>query len=147
MQPNIWGPGAWIFLHSISLHYPDFPTVQDKKIMYDFVYLLAKVLPCDVCQEHFQEYLRQHPVNFHLDSRFSFARWLVNAHNSVNVLNGKPVLSMEDFEKKYTMLYRNTDKPYKTVLYYKEKFHQLRIALVFAVCLLLGILLWVIKFR
>ena len=147
MQPNIWGPGAWIFLHSITLHYPDFPSMQDKKVMYDFVHLLAKILPCDICQEHFAQYLGANPVNFHLGSRYEFAKWMVNAHNSVNIQQGKPQLSMKDFEKKYTNLYKNTDKPYKTVLYYKEKFHQWRIVSVFAICLLIGVIVWAVKFK
>ena len=26
MEPNIWGPGAWTFLHSITFQYPENPT-------------------------------------------------------------------------------------------------------------------------
>ena len=32
MEPNIWGPGAWTFLHSITLNYPNNPNIQTKKI-------------------------------------------------------------------------------------------------------------------
>ena len=30
MNPEIWGPPAWMFLHSISLAYPKNPTDVDK---------------------------------------------------------------------------------------------------------------------
>ena len=30
MEPEIWGPHAWQFLHSITLSYPDNPTLEDK---------------------------------------------------------------------------------------------------------------------
>ena len=30
MEPEIWGPHAWQFLHSITLSYPDNPTFEDK---------------------------------------------------------------------------------------------------------------------
>ena len=31
MNPKIWGPHAWIFLHSITLNYPENPTPELKK--------------------------------------------------------------------------------------------------------------------
>ena len=30
MNPKIWGPGGWLFLHSITLNYPENPTENDK---------------------------------------------------------------------------------------------------------------------
>ena len=27
MEPNIWGPGAWTFLHSITFQYPENPSI------------------------------------------------------------------------------------------------------------------------
>ena len=30
MDPLIWGPHAWFFLHSITLVYPDNPSEQEK---------------------------------------------------------------------------------------------------------------------
>ena len=36
MEPNIWGPSAWIFLHTITLQYPEKPTDDDKKKYYVF---------------------------------------------------------------------------------------------------------------
>jgi len=37
MRADIWGPHAWIFLHSISLEYPDNPTNIDKNNMKNFI--------------------------------------------------------------------------------------------------------------
>ena len=31
MKPEVWGPHAWIFLHSITFNYPDNPTDDEKK--------------------------------------------------------------------------------------------------------------------
>ena len=41
MNPNIWGPGAWTFLHSVTLNYPDTPSQQDKNEYADFFKSLA----------------------------------------------------------------------------------------------------------
>ena len=30
MDPRIWGPPAWTFLHSVTLAYPDNPTETDR---------------------------------------------------------------------------------------------------------------------
>ena len=30
-NPEVWGPGAWLFLHTISLNYPTNPTYEDKE--------------------------------------------------------------------------------------------------------------------
>ena len=31
MDPNVWGPPAWLFLHSVTLNYPKNPTPQDQE--------------------------------------------------------------------------------------------------------------------
>ena len=31
MDPKVWGPNAWIFLHSITMNYPKNPTNEDKE--------------------------------------------------------------------------------------------------------------------
>ena len=53
MDPKIWGPGAWLFLHSVTLNYPNSPTQIDKKIYSDFFNLVGKVLPCSACKNHY----------------------------------------------------------------------------------------------
>ena len=37
MEAKIWGPHAWIFLHSITMAYPENPTDNDKKYMKIFL--------------------------------------------------------------------------------------------------------------
>lgn len=104
MKAEIWGPFAWIFLHSITLDYPDEPTVEDKKNIRDFFTLAGKVLPCDICRGHYQENLKKHPLTEQvLSSRFDLVKWLVDLHNEVNKATKKKVLSYkeaEDFLKK-----------------------------------------------
>ena len=57
MEPNIWGPSAWTFLHTIALQYPELPTDDDKKQYYIFFNSLKDVLPCPNCRMHYSEHL------------------------------------------------------------------------------------------
>ena len=44
MDPEIWGPSAWIFLHTITLNYPNNPTIYDKQNYKNF--LLIYIIFC-----------------------------------------------------------------------------------------------------
>ena len=93
MNPNVWGPGAWIFLHSITLNYPNNPTQVDKKIYSDFFNLLGKVLPCNICNNHYIQNNNILPVQFNIDSKDSLVKWLVEIHNKINKINNKPIIT------------------------------------------------------
>ena len=55
MNPSIWGPKAWFFLHSVSFNYPDNPTKNDKVEYKRFFESIQYILPCDNCKEHFSD--------------------------------------------------------------------------------------------
>lgn len=141
MNPNIWGPAAWIFLHSVTLNYPDYPDIQDRKIMYEFFHSVADILPCSTCKEDFTYYMRENPINFNLDSKFKLTKWLVDIHNKINVKNKKSTITMKEFEKIYSQLYKHADKPYKTVIFYKKRYYQF-----FTIIIILSIILFFIIF-
>jgi len=117
MEPNIWGPGAWIFLHSITLNYPYNPTIQDKKTYLDFFNNLHRVLPCSVCKTNYKKHLSSNPVNFHLQSKQSLVKWLIEIHNQANKSAGKPIVTFDEFMKIYKNLYKNPDK---SIIQYKN---------------------------
>ena len=105
MEPNIWGPGAWLFLHSITLNYPDNPTLEHKKIYSDFFNRLKDVLPCEICKKHYGKNIKDSPINFSLNSKEAITKWLVNIHNKVNLLNGKELYNYNTFIDDYSNLY------------------------------------------
>ena len=47
MNPEVWGPGAWKFLHSITFYYPKEPTSRDKEYHAKFFTSLQFVIPCE----------------------------------------------------------------------------------------------------
>lgn len=118
MDPKIWGPGAWLFLHSITLNYPNSPTQVEKKIYSDFFNLLGQVLPCSACREHYHKNNNNLPVQFNLDSKEALVKWLVEIHNKVNLLNDKPTITYDEFIKIYKDLYKNK---HESITYYKQK--------------------------
>tara|TARA_B100000767_G_scaffold268195_1_gene288064 strand:+ start:424 stop:819 length:396 start_codon:yes stop_codon:yes gene_type:complete len=103
MDPNIWGSHAWLFLHTITLNYPENPTKFDKEHYKNFFENLSHVIPCDVCRSHYKQNIRKHPIQ--LESKESLAKWLHNIHNLVNVKNNKDEFEYEEFIKKYSNLY------------------------------------------
>ncbi len=103
MDPQVWGPGAWKFLHSVTLQYPLKPTYTDKKNYADFFTMLQYVLPCPTCQEHYKKNLKMYPIQ--TQSRDKLVEWLVHIHNQVNLSNGKRMWSLDEFYKHYQELY------------------------------------------
>ena len=69
MSPNVWGPKAWDFLHTLSFAYPENPTEKEKQSMLNFFNSLPDILPCKMCANHCRENLSSIPPQ--VDSRES----------------------------------------------------------------------------
>ena len=86
INPNLWGPSSWNFMHYITLGYPENPTDEVKK---NTLYLFASLkylLPCEKCRYNYQMHLEKHPLNdVVLSSRTLLVNWLIDVHNEVNV--------------------------------------------------------------
>lgn len=105
MEPEVWGPPAWTFLHTITLNYPENPTEEDKKVYGDFFKSLEDILPCSVCRKHYKKNIKENPIN--LESNEGLTKWLVDIHNKVNEYNGKKLFSYDSFINKYSDMYNN----------------------------------------
>ena len=108
MDANIWGSHAWLFLHTITLHYPDNPTEFDKEKYKKFFESLSHVIPCDICKSHYKQNIKKYPIQ--LESKETLTRWLHKIHNIVNVKNGIEEFSYDEFIKKYSDMYSNNSK-------------------------------------
>ena len=106
MNPKVWGSSAWLFLHTITLDYPDEPTKEDKEKYREFFISLSYVIPWETCKEHYLETIRKFPIN--LESKETLTKWLHNIHNQVNLRNNKEIYSYEDFIEHYSRLYDNS---------------------------------------
>lgn len=113
MKPNIWGPHAWIFLHSITLNYPDKPNTNDIKDMKNFIDSLGNILPCSKCNNNFKDHLKVHPITEDiLKSKNKFIKWMIDIHNSINKLNKKRILTYEEGLRDIIELYEDTKPNY-----------------------------------
>jgi len=110
MDPNIWGPHGWQFLHSITLAYPEIPSVEDKNNHAIFFNNLKNILPCKKCKDHFANNLLELPIENYLDSKETLFNWLVDIHNRVNITNNKRTYSYDEVETLYENQYTKKNK-------------------------------------
>jgi hypothetical protein len=117
IDPNLWGPHGWAFLHYITLSYPDKPTQQDKNNIITFFNSVGNVLPCEKCRYNFDSHLKKFPLdNNTVNSRYNLVNWLVNIHNEVNLMNGKKTVSFDESVQIY--LNKNNKFKWDTLIVY-----------------------------
>jgi hypothetical protein len=119
MNPKIWGPHAWIFLHTITLNFPENPTPEQKKYYKIFFETLSQIIPCDKCRFNYAKKIKNYPVN--VDSKKDLVEWLLFIHNDVNRSNGKKELNFNEFINKYRELYTLKPKSEKESKYIQIK--------------------------
>ena len=102
LNPKLWGKYFWGTLHFISLSYPNSPTEEDKTKIKQVILSIADVLPCVICREHFNELLKEFPLNdYVLQNKKNLVLWLFTLHNIVNKRNNKKIFTVDDYYKKY----------------------------------------------
>jgi len=84
MNVNNWGPGGWIFLHSMAANYPNNPTDFDKQRYSQFFNSVGNMLPCRYCRESYKTYMKYLPIESFLNDREGVHYWLYRLHNLIN---------------------------------------------------------------
>ena len=116
MDPEIWGPHAWIFLHSITITYPENPSKNDKDNYKKFFYLLKNVLPCPGCAINYELHLKKYPLTDNiLSEKKKLIVWLINVHNEVNKINKKKEINYNQFIKIFNNNYVPHNSLYKII--------------------------------
>ena len=106
LDPEIWGPHYWFFLHTIAISYPIKPNDVTKKIYYNFIQNLPLFIPIDEIGNSFSKLLDKYPVKPYLDSRKSFIKWMHFIHNKINVLLNKEEITLDEAMEKYYNNYK-----------------------------------------
>ncbi len=115
IDPTIWGPHLWKFMHYYTLSYPEDPTEEDKDNLYNFFNTIQTVLPCEKCRYNFKSHLEKTPLTEEIMSNnVNVVRWLFDIHNEVNKSTNKPVLLYDDFIKIYSTKPKEIDTPLET---------------------------------
>ena len=117
LDPKIWGPHYWFFLHTIAMSYPIHPNAVTKKKYYDFVQNIPLFIPVESMAGEFSKLLDQYPVQPYLDNKESFIRWMWFIHNKINIKLEKPQISLNDFYVNYYEEYKPINE--KMSEYYK----------------------------
>jgi len=117
LDPIVWGPHYWFFIHTSALSYPLRPNAVTKKKYYDFIQNLPLFLPNELMATHFEKLLDQYPVTPYLDTRESFIRWTHHIHNKINELLEKKKISLAEFYEQYYDHYKPKEVKFKE--YYK----------------------------
>ena len=137
LDPLIWGPHYWFFLHTMAICYSLTPNTTTKKKYYNFIQNLPLFLPNEEMAKHFSKILDEFPVTPYLDSRESFTKWVHFIHNKMNIYLNKPIMSYEDS----MISYYNNYKPKKQV---KKEDFKTREKIVFVSLLLFLLIIIVI---
>jgi len=137
LNPEVWGPHYWFFMHTVAYSYPESPNNITKRKYYDLITNMPLFIPDAEMGNKFAQMLDKYPVSPYLDSRESFMKWIHFIHNKVNEMLGKehmPYLkSLETYENAY--------KPKQILIYEKLRLHkkyvQFVFILIFIVCIYL----------
>lgn len=140
LDPDIWGPHFWFFLHTIAFIYPHHPNSSTKRKYYDLMHNLPLFLPNQSIGKYFSNLLDEYPVTAYLDSRESFVRWIHFIHNKINKKVEKPTISLNEFYYRYYEEYKPKDLKLKEYYRWKEK-------IIYFILLLLIVLFIVIFYK
>jgi hypothetical protein len=117
LDPKIWGPHYWFFLHTLAMTYPHYPNAVTKKKYYEFIQNLPLFIPVEKISKELEQLIDKYPITPYLDNRDSFVRWMHFIHNKINEKLEKPQISLNDFFVEYYDAYKSKDE--KFIEFYK----------------------------
>ena len=117
LDPKIWGPHYWFFIHTVAMTYPIRPNAVTKKKYYEFIQNLPLFIPVESISGEFSKLIDKYPVTPYLDNKESLIRWTHFIHNKINQKLEKPQISLSEFYIKYYEEYKSQNV--KLVEYYK----------------------------
>ena len=133
LDPKIWGPHYWFFLHTLSMTYPKNPNAVNKKKYYDFIQSLPLFIQVESISGEFSKLLDRYPVAPYLDNRESFTLWMHFIHNKINEKLEKPQITLNEFYVKYYEEYKPNN--IKLLEFYKWREKVIYVVLLLAISL------------
>jgi hypothetical protein len=106
LEPAIWGPHYWFFIHTIAHIYPESPDKATKRKYYDLIQNIPTFLPIGTMSNRFSDMINTYPVTPYLDSHESLVRWTHFIHNKVNVSLGKEEITLLESIDQYFEHYK-----------------------------------------
>ncbi len=101
VDPVLWGPHVWRFLHIAAQHC--IPSVRRLGIWQEMLGVLATGLPCPECREHYTAWLAANPL--YVDDSTGLPgpiqAWILALHNQVSQRKGAPEWTPEQCAEAY----------------------------------------------
>jgi hypothetical protein len=121
LDPKVWGPHYWFFLHTLAMTYPHHPNAVTKKKYYEFIQNLPLFLPVEEISSSFSKLIEIYPITPYLDNRDSFVRWMYFIHNKINEKLEKPQITLNEFYVNYYNQYKSQDEKLSEFYKIREK--------------------------
>ena len=121
LDPKVWGPHYWFFLHTLAMTYPHHPNAVTKKKYYEFIQNLPLFLPVEEISSSFSKLIEIYPITPYLDNRDSFVRWMYFIHNKINEKLEKPQITLNEFFVNYYNQYKSQDEKISEFYKIREK--------------------------
>jgi hypothetical protein len=121
LDPKIWGPHYWFFLHTVAMTYPHHPNAITKKKYYEFIQNLPLFVPVEEISKELEKIINLYPITPYLDNRDSFIRWTHFIHNKINEKLEKPQISLNDFFVWYYNEYKSQNEKLAEFYRLREK--------------------------
>ena len=106
LNPGVWGPHYWFFLHTIALNYPHYPNDVTRKKYYELINNIPLFIPVESIASEFAKLLDEYPISSYLDSRDEFVRWMHFIHNKINEKLEQPKIPIHVFYSTYYEQYK-----------------------------------------
>ncbi len=119
MDPIVWGPSYWFFLHNVAFNYPKYPTTIQKKIHYRLIHNFHEFLPSKSIATTFVKMLEKYPVTPYLDTQKDFIKWMHFIHNKINIRLDKPTITLQEHYDQFHEAYE--PKPSRLRRFLKER--------------------------
>lgn len=100
-----WGPRVWYYIHNTTAHYVLHPEKYTPDQMYDWVWLVERLVKCIGCQNGYVRTLRRTTDLYTICSIPSeLFEFMVRFHNHVNTKLQKPVVLLENVQAYFGLL-------------------------------------------
>lgn len=122
LNPKVWGPPYWFFLHTLCFTYPNNPNDAMKKKYYDTLMNFDLFIPHSDIAGVYRYLLNKYPLKPYLDNKEDLVKWGWLVHNSVNDLLEKNILTIEEFYEDYFQQYQTPKDQLWTTVKRNQKF-------------------------
>ncbi len=148
MDPRIWGPPLWEFLHILSISYPDKPTKFYIDKHRDFLLNLGYILPCPICGEHYFDYMSHEKIEMALKSKSNYMKLIFDLHNNVNEINKKNIMKWNNFLDKYQNIITGSSSiKIETIDKKNTSNNSLIIFLLIIILILIIVLVFIVRYK